>query len=269
MYRIGQFSLMTKVTVKTLRFYEEEGLLTPCHVDYVTGYRYYETSQLADVHKIVALKQCGFPLADIKEILKGKNIQGFLANQKKKLMEDKSEIEAQIASVSSYLDFVKENRTMNYEVVIKSLPRVLVYSCKMHVDSYDNFFDVIPKLGQEVHETNPEITCKEDPFYCFHIYETNGPKDHDINFEFCEAVNQRGKDTDRIKFKIVEGVPRAACVMHRGPYSTISHAYDAVYKWIEDNDFHYSDFPRESFIDGIWNKESEDEWLTEIQVPIE
>jgi len=51
-------------------------------------------------------------------------------------------------------------------------------------------------------------------------------------------------------------------------YVTLGAAYAAVFKWIEDNGYIASDFPRESYIDGIWNKESEEDWLTELQVPI-
>ena len=90
-------------------------------------------------------------------------------------------------------------------------------------------------------------------------------KENDIDIEFCEAVPKRGKDTETIKFKKIDKIDTAACVMHKGPYSTLGEAYSAVYKWIEENNYIPCDNPRESYIDGIWNKE---EWLTEIQVPI-
>jgi effector-binding domain-containing protein len=56
--------------------------------------------------------------------------------------------------------------------------------------------------------------------------------------------------------------------MHKGPYSGLSKAYAFVFKWIEENGYQIADSPRESYIDGIWNKDSEDEWLTELQIPI-
>ena len=89
-----------------------------------------------------------------------------------------------------------------------------------------------------------------------------------IDIEFCEAVPKRGKDTETIKFKKIDKIDTAACVMHKGPYSTLGEAYSAVYKWIEENNYIPCDNPRESYIDGIWNKEDPEEWLTEIQVPI-
>ena len=80
--------------------------------------------------------------------------------------------------------------------------------------------------------------------------------------------NMSKKDTETIKFKKIDKIDTAACVMHKGPYSTLGEAYSAVYKWIEENNYIPCDNPRESYIDGIWNKEDPEEWLTEIQVPI-
>lgn len=57
-------------------------------------------------------------------------------------------------------------------------------------------------------------------------------------------------------------------IMHKGPYSELSKAYAYAFKWIEENGYIAADNPRESYIDGIWNKESEEEWLTELQIPI-
>ena len=56
MYRIGDFSKASKTTIKTLRYYEKEGLLIPTFVDPYTGYRYDETSQLYDLSKIISLR---------------------------------------------------------------------------------------------------------------------------------------------------------------------------------------------------------------------
>ena len=71
LYKIGMFAQMNHVTVKTLRFYEEQGIVKQAHVDEETGYRYYTMGQMADLHQISALKQAGFTLEDIKSLKKG------------------------------------------------------------------------------------------------------------------------------------------------------------------------------------------------------
>lgn len=63
-------------------------------------------------------------------------------------------------------------------------------------------------------------------------------------------------------------VPTAACVLHQGPYQTIGLAYGALQQWIEQNGYEFAGPPRESYIDGAWNRQDPSEWLTEVQVPI-
>lgn len=83
MYKIGDFSKMSKVTIKALRYYEKEGLLKPVFIDKNTSYRYYETSQLVEVSKIISLRQAGIPIKEIKKILNGEDIVTILKSRKK------------------------------------------------------------------------------------------------------------------------------------------------------------------------------------------
>lgn len=86
--------------------------------------------------------------------------------------------------------------------------------------------------------------------------------------EVCEAVVDFCQDSNGVVYKKIDQVDRAVCVLHKGPYERFPEAYSFVYRWIRDNGYEPADHPRESYIDGIWNKDSEEEWLTEIQVPI-
>lgn len=82
MIRIGDFSKLSRVTIKTLRFYGETGLLKPVSVDRFTGYRYYEFGQLPRLHRILALKDLGFSLEEIGRLLEsglsGEQMRGML-----------------------------------------------------------------------------------------------------------------------------------------------------------------------------------------------
>ena len=55
---------------------------------------------------------------------------------------------------------------------------------------------------------------------------------------------------------------------HRGSYSTFSESYETVLRYIEENGYEIDGEIRESYIDGIWNRDDESEWLSEIQVPV-
>lgn len=268
MYRIGQFSKMAKVTVKALRFYEEEGLLAPRHVDWATGYRYYGSDQLPRIHRIVALRQCGFSLPEIRQALAGRDLADLFARRQRELERAVQETSRQLASVHHYLESLKEGSAMEHQIVVKELPRVVVFSKRMIVESYDSYFTEIPKIGEEVVAANPDLKCLDDPPYCFIVYHDGEYKERDIDVEYCEAVLHPGRDTETITFKTVEAVPAAACVLHRGPYAGLSRAYAAVYAWIEEHGCRPLDHPREAYIDGIWNKGDPADWLTEVQVPI-
>lgn len=157
---------------------------------------------------------------------------------------------------------------MNYNVIVKELPTCMVYSKRMTIPNYNEYFKLIPQIGEEVTKANPNLKCQE-PEYCFIIYHDGEYKEENIDVEYCEAVTSRGMDTDTIKFKQIEKVPMAACLLHKGSYETLGNTYAYIFKWIEENEYMVVDNPRESYIDGIWNKENESEWLTEIQVPIQ
>jgi DNA-binding transcriptional MerR regulator len=261
---------MSKVTVKALRFYEEEGLLEPAHTDAINGYRYYSSDQLPRVFRIVSLRQCGFSIPDIRAILAGRDVARLFSERKRDLENQAIETSQQLASINHYIESIGKDNAMKYQIVMKELPCVLVYSKRMIAPSYDAYFDIIPNIGQITTAINPELRCVDDPPYCFIMYHDGEYKDHDIDIEFCEAVTDRGngKLPDGITFKTIDRVPQAACVLHKGPYRLFPEAYAAVIKWVEDNGYVPAGALRESYIDGIWNCESEEDWLTEIQVPI-
>ncbi|MFW5779957.1 MAG: GyrI-like domain-containing protein, partial [Bacillota bacterium] len=106
------------------------------------------------------------------------------------------------------------------------------------------------------------------PAYCFNVYHDCEYKTKDIDVEICESVTQKKDNTPILKFITLPAVKTAATIEHKGSYDTLCESYNRIFKWVKDNNYKIAGNPRESFIDGIWNKENPDEWLTEIQIPI-
>lgn len=156
---------------------------------------------------------------------------------------------------------------MKYVAVIKEIPEVIIYQKKLEVPDYNGMFQAIPAVGKEVMELNPGLACAV-PEYCFNVYLDGEYREKDIRFELCEAVTDFGVEGNGITFTKLP-VTTVAAVMHKGAYEGLGEAYAYLYDWIEENGYKAMDNPRESFIDGIWNKESEEDWLTEVQVPVE
>lgn len=266
MYRIGEFSKMSKTTVKTLRYYDEIGLLIPEYVDDFTGYRFYTTKQLFQLHRIVSLRQIGLSIDEIKTIISGDNPRFILEKRKAEIISELSSRQDQLSRIEFILQGKQEDLVMKYIATIKDLPECIVYSRKMTIPNYNAYFNVIPETGKKLMKKYPDLKCAK-PEYSFVKYLDGEYREENINIEYCEAVEQMKPDFDDICFKKIKSV-QAVSVMHKGPYSKLREAYTFVYDWLEKNNYTPSDFPRESYIDGIWNKESEDEWLTEIQIPI-
>ena len=99
LYKIGLFSQMNKVTIKALRHYDEIGLLKPEHIDEFTGYRYYSSAQLPILHEIIALRQIGFSLEEIKEVQKGKSVKELLVKKKSEILKKISEETMKLSQV--------------------------------------------------------------------------------------------------------------------------------------------------------------------------
>ena len=266
MFRIGEFSQMGKTTVKTLRFYDEVGLLKPEAVDPFTDYRLYTTNQLIKLHKIVSLRQAGLSIDEIKRILSGSDAQNILEKRKAEILETLHEGTDQLSRIEFILQDKEKESPMNYDAAIKEIPECVVYSKKFTAPNYDAYFELVPKIGTCVTEKYPDLKCAV-PAYCFIVYLDGEYKENDFNVEFCEAVDSLRPDFDDITFKKMEPVT-VVSVLHRGDYSSISQAYAFVFQWIEENNYILTGNPRENYIDGIWNKESKEEWLTELQVPV-
>ncbi len=263
LYRIGMFAGMNHVTVKALRHYDDLGLLKPVHVDEESGYRYYTAGQLPVIHQILVLRNMGFSLEEIKEIQEGYPEREMLIRRKKKLLAEIAEKTAKLAQVESYLSSDKIDT--NYHVLVKSLPEVTVASMRTRIPDYDALFDVVPAMGQEMERLG--CVCAE-PEYCFSIYHDGEYREEDIDVEICEAVVEKREDSEMVCFKVIDAVDTAACILHKGPYEGFPQAYAAILRFVEENGYELCGYPRESYIDGAWNKDTAEEWLSEIQFPI-
>jgi effector-binding domain-containing protein len=189
------------------------------------------------------------------------------------ILQRKKEIEAllsqssdQLSRINQYILEKKEGVMLQYQAVIKDLPECIVYSKRMRIPVMIPIFKSSRKS-----ERKWQLPIRESnvPFLhtVLNIYHDKEYKEKDIDVEYCEAVNQFGKNEDGIIFKKIPSV-KAVSTLHKGPYKNLGLAYSFIFRWIEENSYEISEPPRESYIDGIWNKENEADWLTEIQIPI-
>ena len=262
LYKIGMFAAMNHITVKTLRFYEEQGLLMPALIHPDTGYRYYTLSQMAVLHQITALKQAGFTLEEIAHIHTGADEEAVLLKKKAELLAKIADLTRQIAVVDGYLS--KQKNDLSAPVLIKTIPETTVAFMRIRLESYDCLFDRMPEMGKLMEKAGCECALPE---YCFTAYPEAGYKDADILADICESVVAAKKENGDLRFKTLPEI-QAACVFHKGSYRSFSESYETVLRYIEENGYEIAGEIRESYIDGVWNKDDERQWLSEIQVPV-
>ena len=123
MLKIGEFSKLSHLTVKALRFYEKEGLLEPAFIDPWTGYRFYETRQLEDAAEIKAYRQLDLSIDEIKTIYSGTDRKKILSDKAKLLTAQRKEIDARL----SIINYILEDIEMKYQITEKTIPAAVVY----------------------------------------------------------------------------------------------------------------------------------------------
>ena len=87
LYRIGEFSKLTGIPIRTLRYYDSIDLFKPSEVDLFTSYRYYKEEQVKDLELINVLKEVGFTLEEIRDNWNNFSEELFL-KRKEKLLEE-------------------------------------------------------------------------------------------------------------------------------------------------------------------------------------
>ena len=263
MLKISEFSKLSHLTIKALRFYEKEGLLKPASVDEWNGYRFYDTSQLEVAAKIKSYRQLDLSIEEIKAVFNGSDVKEILQKKIGILAKEKQVIESRLSIIKSIL----EDKEMKYQVTEKVIPEKIVYTAEAVLKTYSDTMHWIPSVGQACLKLNPGLKCTEPP-YEFCEYLDGEYKDTDIHIRHNEAVTAFGKENDLIKFKKLTEA-KVLSIYHKGAYDKIGEAYAFLMKYAEQNGYKAAGLARECYIDGIWNKESVEDWLTEIQLPIE
>ena len=237
MLKIGEFSKLSRVSVRMLRHYDEIGLLRPAVTDPFTDYRYYREDQLPTVCRITALRDLGFSLADTARILAvyddREELERYFAARQ-------AELEALLADTAHKLTLLdtarkrlRKEENMNYNVTLKTIPAR--YAATVHA--------VIPRYEQEgmiwstlVSETAPLGLVEADPCLCAVTFLDGEYKEKDVEMLAWKTVKGSYPDTEHVQFRTLPEVTVASCTF-RGSYDQISEVYAAIVSWIEANGY--------------------------------
>ena len=278
MFRIGDFSQLGQVSIRTLRLYDEMNLLKPAQIDRFTGYRYYTIEQLPRLNRILALKDLGLSLDQIGELIKRdlavEQLRGMLMLKQAEMEQQMQEMQAQMRRVAGRLKQIeREGKPPQYEVVIKSVEAQTMASCRRVVPDLSVMQDYRCEMYETVYRWLDEqaIGRRESELA---IYTNTEYVEHNIDMELGTAIDRQTLDVPVPEGIIVRELPAVetmASVIHKGDIWEAGQAMVALYSWIGSHGYASSGPYRELHL--FWRElEIETEQFSniviEMQIPI-
>ena len=269
MFKIGEFSKLTQVTVRMLRHYDQTGLLKPAKINPISGYRMYSVDQIPLLNKIIYLRDSGFQISEIKEALQAEDPSSLEELLDKKYAAILHTIETEKMRLKK-IEIAKNelsgsNGELHYQVSIKSVPSFRVLSIRKVIPDYyaeEDLWKILSSFAQMHH-----IQAEDDK--AFSIYHDLDYREQNVDVELCVPVQQIRKSVDGFTFRDTEPVPLMACTMVYGPFSNISGAYKSFAGWLQNNEqYQMLGQNRQIVHRGPWNENNPEDFLIEIQIPL-
>ena len=268
MYTIGDFSKITGLTVKTLRFYHEQGLLIPSAVDDKTGYRYYDRSKIETARVITHLKSLDLTIEEIGAILRDAKDDADLRDimeRQKALLESKIKRYRMIVrSLNQFLAAEAETRKLmtkpTFQVEEKTVQPLLIAGIRTkgrYANSGTGFSRIGKSLGRYICG-KPMLLHYDAEF-----------RQDDADFEACMPVRTE-KQVDGISIRRISG-GRCVSGLHKGPYDQMGRSYAKILDYIRGKGYEVQMPTREIYHKGpgMIFRGNPRNYLTEIQILIE
>jgi DNA-binding transcriptional MerR regulator len=279
MFRIGEFSRITRVTIDTLRHYDALGLLKPAEVDPFTGYRYYSARQLGSLNRILALKEVGFSLEEIARVLHPseklttEELRGMLKAQLLRAEQEARSAQVRQERIIARLNTLNlEDDMPDYEVTLKPVDQLTVASIR----------EIVPALEQMPQRCSEMFDAVER-----WVRANNLPLGPSMSIYYNEGFVRENIDTEcsfiipdsdpagvaspepPIEVKQLHAVPLMASTIATSDFykkpGGLLPAYNALARWIEDNGYQIVGPPRELF----YGSASKGDLTAEVQFPVQ
>lgn len=221
MFKIGDFSRIARVSARQLRFYDEIGLLKPAQADPFTGYRYYTASQLAQLNRILVLKELGFPLEDIGRII---NEAPSASDLRAMLLIRRQDAERALAAETERLRLIEtrirqiegEGRLSAEDVMVRAEPARRLVSLRRTLPSFAAALatlaetQVLVRRSIAAADLGTLVVIAHAP-----EFEAEG-LDGEFGFTLAESCNPQLDPRGELKIRELEAVPRMAVAVRAG-----------------------------------------------------
>lgn len=259
MFKIGEFSKLVRVSARMLRHYDKSGLFIPAEVDPFTGYRLYSAKQIPLLMKIVSLRDAGFKVEEMEEVLSFFDDPAYLASalaDKRRHVQTQLEAEqAKLNHIASMVDKIKkEMRQMEYVVTLKEIPAIQVLSLREVIANPADEFGQWDKMVAFINANGIDYEMRSHS-----IYHDGEYKDSEVDVEIAFPVKEKVVDKDGFVFKELERIPLCATISFPLPYTNYNKAMEKVAVWLEEEGY---------AIAGLIRGVSVDEGTVELQIPV-
>ncbi len=237
MFSIGEFARLGAVSIRTMRHYDEIGLLTPAEVDPATGYRSYSAKQLRQLNRIVALKDLGLTLGQIRQLVDGitvDELRGMLLLRRAQLEHEIERQRHHLVGVEARLRHIAQEDEMPADdIVVKRIPPLGVVAIAEHSPGWGTE-NVVPAVNRaRVKFDQLGITGMVEvsgPFMLF--YEEKDGQEFTVNVAL-PVAEEPTELPPLAQYRVLPAIEAAATV-RSGPAASI---YPMVYQdlagWIE------------------------------------
>lgn len=267
MLKIGDFSRLSKVSVRMLRYYDEMNIIKPSKVDKFTGYRYYNEEQLLTMGKINSLKDMGFNVTAIGEMIKAddspQKMKRMFESQKAQLMRELEILNKQIQLLDIAIERLRKDKIMSYDCIVKQIPNRYVASVRQIIPRYDEEWKLWHILFSETAKIRM-IPCGS----AMAILHDKEYKEKDVDVEVQIEVKGKFADTENVKFK-KESEQLVASTIFKGSYSQFPDVYASLAKWVSDNGYEFAGAMMDIYHVSPNETQNPDEFVTEICCPIQ
>ena len=263
-YQIGTLSIITRLTVKTLRYYHETGLLEPSRIDPESGYRYYNEQSVEISMRLKKLRDLDFSIKEIQKILEechdDADLIRFFERKRENLQEKLDRYNRINQELEQFIQTEKESEKMNEkeEVTLKTLSPLLVISKR-----YKGRYDECGKVAGELYR----IAKGKAAGGFFNRYWDDEYKERDADIEVCLPVKSQVDHPGARSEEFPGG--EFLTTLHRGPYDGLGGAYKRIHDYAQKEGLVLEGPCREHYHKGpgMFFKGNPKKYLTEIQFP--
>ena len=198
MLKIGEFSKLSRISVRMLRHYDEIGLLKPAQIDRFTDYRYYREDQLPTAGRIAALKEMGFSLADLVRILAvyddREQMEKFFSARRRELEAVSKDTAYKLTLLDAAEKRLRKEEDMSYNVLIKTIPERYAATVRMTIPRYEDEGIIWGRMAEETCRMN---LAEDDPCLCAVTYLDGEYKEENVEMMAWKTVKGSYPDTAR------------------------------------------------------------------------